>query len=185
MLKFYFTKGSIEIYEEPTETIEFNAVVYPFIRKICNEYAGNFNKEEIESEALCGLIEAYNAYSEKFQVLTFEEYAQERIIKAIHAFKKKQSHLITIQSNFSLNQTCVNDSQAESFFYHPANSFENSITFRLFLQSLEGKCYFICMDYIDGLSDKDIIAKYSFQENEFLEKKTYIQQKLIEYIDAY
>ena len=185
MLKFYFTKGSIKIYEEPTETIEFNEVVYPFIRKICNEYAGNLNTEEIESEALCGLVEAYNEYSGKFQIVTFEEYAKEKIIKAIRAYKKKQSHLFAIQSNFSLNQNCLNDSQAESFFYHPANSFENSITFSLFLQSLKGKCYFICMDYIDGLSDKDIIAKYDFKENEFLEKKKYIQKKLIEYIDTY
>lgn len=182
MLKFYFTKGFVEVCEESTEAKEFKAVVYPFIKKICNKYAGNLNKEEIESEALCALVEAYNDYSKKFQICTFEEYAKERIVKAISAFKRNQNHLITLQSNFSLNQDCVNNSQAETFFYHPVNSFENSIIFKLFLQSLEEQCFFICKDYIDGLSDTDIIAKYNFQENDFLEKKKYIQKKIIEYI---
>ena len=143
------------------------------------------NREEIESEVLCELVEAYNDYSSKVQTCTFEEYAKERIIKAINEFKKYQNHLITIQSNFSLNQNCVNDSQAESFFYHPANSFENSIIFKMFLQSLEEKNFLICRDYIDGLCDTDIISKYNFHENDFFEKKKYIRQKLMEYIDAY
>ena len=55
----------------------------------------------------------------------------------------------------------------------------------MFLQSLEEKSFLICRDYIDGLCDTDIISKYNFHENDFFEKKKYIRQKLMEYIDAY